>query len=779
MDYLKKMKVEGEKVSSVLCSFFTFIFFLFGTSTYGSAQLDPRYHTYEEMVAELDSLVTLYPHIMRVDSIGVSTQDTMTIWAVKISDNVDVEEDEPSILYHGVHHAEEVLGLEICMYMMHDLLSRYGFDSHVNWWVDNIEIWFVPLMNPEGHKVVTDGLDVTFRKNKRDNNNNGLFDFVPEIGGDIDGVDPNRNYDFNWDRGDTNWSSDYYRGPAPFSESENQAIRDLALEQRFAFAILYHSARTGTKEVIYYPWRWGDKHPPDFPIIMDTAERVAELVGRDDGTGNYTPWCSSLRAPFARDWFYVRTGTIPILIEVGSTIQPLGKDVDKICERNRVGAYYLLDRVLEGGITGCVTDSITGEPLEAKVDILEASGGILSPRKCDSQYGRYRRILLPGSYTVDVSKVGYRGKRLSDIIVNPSRPTVLDIALAPLQEWYFSGTVTDVLWDYPVEASLILKGQAIETVHSDPTTGEFSLSLCEGFYLIDLHADGYVAVVDSLDMAGDTTVEYGLFPAETLFTESFENGLSRWVVGGEVSHWNVSTSACHSSSHSLTDSPSGYYNNSNESWASMIQGLDLISFSSASLTFWHNDNLEPDFDSALVEVSTDGGANWECLGDGFRGNSNGWVHEVRSLQDYCGEAGDVRIRFRLLTDGSVDDDGWYIDDVQILAGEEAVGVEDPGDSFFPGAFFLGQNYPNPFNPTTTIHYAHTNEGRIPNHVTLKLYNVLGQEVRTLVNEDKEPGSFAVSWDGRDNSGRQVGSGIYFYRLQAGDFLRTKKMILLR
>ena len=97
----------------------------------------------------------------------------MPIWAVKISDNVHVEEDEPAVLYNGVHHAEEVLGLEICMSMINELLSQYGSDGQKTWWVDNIEIWFVPLLNPEGHKVVTDGLDITYRKNKRDNNMGG------------------------------------------------------------------------------------------------------------------------------------------------------------------------------------------------------------------------------------------------------------------------------------------------------------------------------------------------------------------------------------------------------------------------------------------------------------------------------------------------------------------------------------------------------------------------------------------------------------------------------
>ncbi|UCE18503.1 MAG: carboxypeptidase regulatory-like domain-containing protein, partial [Gemmatimonadota bacterium] len=638
------------------------------TATHIEAQLDARYHTYEEMVAELDSMADVHSDIMRVDSIGVSTQDSMIVWAVKISDNVDVEEDEPAVLYNGVHHAEEALGLEICLDMIGELVDRYGANSQVTWWINNIEIWFVPLLNPEGHKVVTDGLDVTFRKTKRDNNGNGVFDFIPEIGGDIDGVDPNRNYDFNWERGDTSWASDNYRGPAPFSESENRALRDLALEQKFVFALLYHSARTGTKEVIYYPWCWEEKRPPDFPVIQYTAEEVAQLITTDDGRFSYSPWCSSLRAPFARDWFYVKVGTIPILIEVGSTIQPPGEMVDGICARNMVGAYYLLDRVMAGGITGRVTDGISGEPLEAEVRVLEASGGIVSPRLCDRMYGRYRRILVPGVYTLEVTHPGYRGKRFSDVVVNPSSPTVVDVELTPLPRWNCAGSLTDFQTGEPVGASLFFEGPTVDTVCSNFSTGDFDVTLSEGTYRVIITADNYVAHVESFYLSDDTTFSLELCQAETLFHDHFEGRIYQWNPGGEGSSWGTSGSRYHSVSLSLTDSPSGYYTNGGDTWAAMVRGIDLTSYGSAAVDFWHYAYFEPDNDSAFVEISTDGGFEWEVLSRDFHGYRREWIHEFFSLREYCGLADDVRIRFRLLTDGSVNDDGWFVDDVRICGG---------------------------------------------------------------------------------------------------------------
>ncbi|OGG50092.1 MAG: hypothetical protein A3F84_02590 [Candidatus Handelsmanbacteria bacterium RIFCSPLOWO2_12_FULL_64_10] len=86
-----------------------------------------------------------------------------------------------------------------------------------------------------------------------------------------------------------------------------------------------------------------------------------------------------------------------------------------------------------------------------------------------------------------------------------------------------------------------------------------------------------------------------------------------------------------------------------------------------------------------------------------------------------------------------------------------------------------KNYPNPFNPSTTISYT------LPEASTVRLtiYNILGQQVRTLINNRQAAGIHAVQWDGHDDAGRSVASGLYFYRLTAGEFTQTQKMLLLK
>jgi hypothetical protein len=106
--------------------------------------------------------------------------------------------------------------------------------------------------------------------------------------------------------------------------------------------------------------------------------------------------------------------------------------------------------------------------------------------------------------------------------------------------------------------------------------------------------------------------------------------------------------------------------------------------------------------------------------------------------------------------------------------EMVTGIEDDF-SQAPAGFTLEQNYPHPFNPATTIRY------QLPKatQAVLKIYNIFGQEVRTVVNARQSAGVNTVVWDGRDESGKEVSSGIYIYRLQTGEFIQNRKLSFVR
>ena len=96
-------------------------------------------------------------------------------------------------------------------------------------------------------------------------------------------------------------------------------------------------------------------------------------------------------------------------------------------------------------------------------------------------------------------------------------------------------------------------------------------------------------------------------------------------------------------------------------------------------------------------------------------------------------------------------------------------------ALLPEEYSISQNHPNPFNPETTIAYALPEDA----DVSLIVYNVLGQPIRTLVSHRKAAGQYRAVWDSWDDFGRQVASGIYLYRILAGEFIETRKMLILK
>jgi hypothetical protein len=111
----------------------------------------------------------------------------------------------------------------------------------------------------------------------------------------------------------------------------------------------------------------------------------------------------------------------------------------------------------------------------------------------------------------------------------------------------------------------------------------------------------------------------------------------------------------------------------------------------------------------------------------------------------------------------------------VIALADVPQAENPIDNVLPTEFALKQNAPNPFNPTTMIGF----DLPAPAYVKLEILNILGQKVKTLVDEQMEAGSHSVEWNGTDNTGSAAASGVYFYRIQAGDNYAVKKMMMLK
>jgi hypothetical protein len=403
-----------------------------GGPAYGQV-LPDKYHTVAEGIAELQALVAANPTICLLDSIGHSNRDSLPLFMFKISDNVVTEEDEPAIFFNGGVHADEVLGVEVVLRFCSDIVARYiSGDTTIQRYVSNYEIFVIPFINPEGH-IEVEGGDTDWRKNKSDNNGNGLFDFH-------DGVDNNRNYDFAWSIDQAPDAivpeSLQYKGTAPFTESENRAMRDLGFKYKPLVLVDYHSPTYGRSEVIYSNWYWyssdgGHGWAPDYNTMTNIGDAFAGAIVNDAGDSCYERRNGLVNKGDAKTYFYANFGTAAFSCEVSDTTIQDTSMVDSICQRNLAGMYYLLSRAGYARLTGAVTDSITGLPLEAEVEVQQATGPDINPRYTRSNTGRYDRLMDPGTYTLIFRRNGYATKTVSGVVVTNSGPTIRNVQLAP------------------------------------------------------------------------------------------------------------------------------------------------------------------------------------------------------------------------------------------------------------------------------------------------------------------------------------------------------------
>ncbi|MEU2599116.1 M14 family metallopeptidase [Streptomyces hirsutus] len=179
---------------------------------------DSRYHNYAEMNAEIDQRLSAYPNIMSKRVIGRSYQGR-DIVAIKISDNVTADENEPEVLFTHHQHAREHLTVEMALYLLRELGAGYGSDSRITSIVNSRELWIIPDLNPDGGEYdIATGSYRSWRKNRQ-----------PNSGSSYVGTDLNRNWDYRWgccngSSGST--SSETYRGSAPESAPEVKIVAD-------------------------------------------------------------------------------------------------------------------------------------------------------------------------------------------------------------------------------------------------------------------------------------------------------------------------------------------------------------------------------------------------------------------------------------------------------------------------------------------------------------------------------------------------------------------------
>ncbi len=708
------------------------------------------YPTHPEIGIILADLAAAHPTIARTFQWGTSVQNR-ELWGIVISGDVNNTQAEPEVRLSSTMHGDEVVGMVMLLDFAEYLTTHYGQPGYadVTNLVDNYEIHIMPLHNPDGYGA-----------GQRYNNN---F------------VDLNRDFPLP-------------SGTHSSQQVETTSFMNHANTHHFVVSENGH----GGALVANYPWDYQYALTPDNDAIIELslAYSTANLPmfngSFPQGITNGAAWYVVNGS--IQDWSYDQTGCIDVTIEHSNTKWPAATSLVGFWNDNRQSLMQYATAA-RYGINGVVTSADTGLPLDATITVVGNNKSV----RTDPAHGDYYKLLATGTYDLTYSAPGYVTRTITGINTTWGTPQVQNVALATAGLGTVSGTARGVggpnltatvsFYAWPQDT-------LVTAVTSTAPGGVFAATnLYYGDYRLAVSAPGFApsSQLISLSSAQLTLPTVYLAPATaiTLFNSDFEGPLNGgWTL---TSPWGTQPGGATGTATAMSDSPAGPYANNLSSACTMTTGVDLTSLSSGTLTYQVKWDIETNWDGCRLQVSLGGGA-WTTVatphtqpGSGmgqqltgqsyYEGTQTAWLAETIDLAPWLGQT-DARFRFVLTTDTSVIADGLLFDEF-VIAGQ---GLVTSGAASVPVApVQLTGVQPNPFNPRTSVRFTLAED----ESVRLKIYDLTGHLVRTLIAGTMVAGDHAVTWDGRTQTGLQAASGVYLIRLQAAGLTISAKAMLLK
>lgn len=702
-EHPENYKTESEKTSSCTSSANNWI-----TPSHFVLGSMGGFYTITEMLAQLDSMRIHYPNLITVKQhVGTTTTiEGRNLFYVKISDNVDVDESEPKVLYSALTHAREPMGMQELVFYMWYLLENYSTNTEIQKLLDNTELYFVPIVNPDGYEYnhTTDpsggGL---WRKNRR---NNGSSSY---------GVDLNRNYGNHWgydNVGSSATSTDEtYRGTAGFSEPETQIMKWFCENHNFTLAIDYHCY----SNLLIYPWSFvADSLTSDSLLYNVYSKLMVQENGYVYGTPNQTVGYTGNGGSV--DWFYGEQSTKNKIIcwspeagDLNDGFWPASNRIVVIAKTNLLQNLYVA--------------RFAGRYAEAH----DLASSVITQQN--------------GYFKFDIERLGLAAATFT-VSMQPITSTIQSIG-----------------------SQKVFSGMSVLETRTDSISYTFNSTIQNGDVL------QYLLVLDNgLYTVSDTITKIYGQPV-VAFSDNC-SATANWTMG----NWGITSAQYHTPTSSITDSPSGNYaSNANKS-ITLSGTIDLTSVASARLNFWTKWDIEAGYDYVQVKVSIDGGTSWTPLCGKYTktGSSNQisgsplydgtqttWVQEDIDLADFIGHT--IKLRFALVSDGGVNADGYYFDDITVTKINPSYTTVDE----YSNDSFISDPVPNPAENSTTIKYKISESLANPE---LTVYNEVGQVVMIIPILSRQ-GAATL-----DLSGLQ--KGVYYCRLTAKNTLKGFKKIVV-
>ncbi len=647
--------------------------------------------TYIEVIQQLDSMKLLFPNLITTKATIGSSIEGREIYNVKISDNPNTNEpSEPEALYTALHHAREPEGMMTVIYYMWWLLENYGKDPEATYLVNNRQMYFIPVVNPDGYvfnQTNSPSGGGMHRKNRRNVGSTNL------------GVDLNRNYGpfFMWNfpnpaGSSTNSNSDTYRGTDPFSEPETQAVQNFMMSHNIKTCFNYHTSGN----YLIYPWGYSSTESNDSLLFrqwsfdMSAINRYA--IGTDLQTVGYSTRGNS------DDFMYgdsSKPRTYAMTPEVGTTgFWPTQSEIYPLAQENLLqnkllahyaGSYITIKSFTANNIKIGVKNTITVRFVNK--GLAEANGIFVSLSTSSG-------IISPSIFTGKIPSFSEYEGNFEFALGSPNSSSPIKIFLkdssgAVINDsiTFFSGIPEVLLNDSANTTLLWSTGSGWGVVTDIATNSKVFTDTPIGNYLPN--SDNSLTLLSPIDLA---LYQYAELKFQT-----------KWSIEPTWDFGTVEVST-----------------NGGTNWTYLKTLLSR-------------------------KGSGRGGSKQPLTSFGYDAFVPGltWIEQTADLTPYVGKQ--IKIRFRVAADAGDQRDGLYVDDIRVLGYKYTPSSVERITS--PYTYSLSQNFPNPFNPTTAINFSLEK----PSNTSLRIYDVLGKEVALLVNQFSEAGSYSINFDAKQLS----------------------------
>lgn len=664
------------------------------------------YFTYSEAIAQLDNMRALFPNLITPKTqIGLSIENR-PIYAVIISDNPGTHEGEKQILYTSLHHSQEPAGLQQLIFFMYYLLENYATDAEIKYLVDNLELHFVPVINPDGYvynQTQNPSGGGMWRKNRRQN------DFFSN------GVDLNRNYGYQWGYDNIGshpiGSSPWYRGTAPFSEPESQTMKNYIEANNFLLDLNWHSYGN----LLIYPWNFKSANTTD-SVLYEQISRYLTIenhyrYGRCDQTYGYNSNGD------ADDWGYGDTSNKNKVISLTAEIGPMSD-----------GFWPNISNI----------ETLSKQALDMNIRFAKLATKFALLNDISPTYITSFNAVLP----IEVYCLGLDNPANFTVSVTPISPSIISTS-SPLQ---FNGMTA------------LQKAYNNVNISLHPSTPQgseivFSLNISNGTFIWR-----------------DTIVKVFCQP-DTLFYDA-ANDLSQWNANG----WSVTSQTSASAPACFTESPAGNYGFFANASLEMLNPINLAGAQSAYLLFKAKWDIEKFYDWLQVFASSDNGSTWQPLcgrystygSDDQRegepvydGYFHNWVNEEIDLSQYAGSS--IKLKFVFRSDQTNHFDGFYLDDIMVLACSQYANVQD-----FPNQQNEINIFPNPANNYFIVEPTNKQFALC----TIKMMDLTGRKLLET-NHFNQTSAIAISTDG-------IEAGTYILQIETCNHrIVERKIVIIR